>query len=105
MPRRKKPERDVKRAIDRFLDALPCCYYRKHVPTGYNNPGIDYEGCVRGAFFGIEAKSPDPDADLTPRQRDTCLEILAGGGSAFVISCDDGLRAFQQWAYKQCFRT
>ena len=107
MPRRDVLEREVKKRITLFLDLLPVhgipCYYRMPVPVGYGKSGIDYEGCVCGFYFGIEAKSPDEDADLTPRQRETLLDILAGGGAAFVISSDAGLHAFMRWAHR-CYK-
>lgn len=106
MPRRKIAEREVKRMISAYLDDLPLqgvpCYYRMPVPSGYGTSGIDYEGCVMGCYFGIEAKSPDEDADLTPRQRDTLLDILGGGGMAFVISTPAGLQVFKNWVNSLC---
>jgi hypothetical protein len=103
MPRRDTLERDVKRRITKYLDSLSMCYYRMNVPFGFGKKSIDYEGCICGYFFGIEAKSPDDAADLTPLQRDCCLEILAGGGKVFVISCDDGLRSFKRWV-DMCYK-
>jgi len=100
VPRRDVLERNVKRMISAYLDSLPRCYYRMPVPGGYGKSGIDYEGCVYGFFFGIEAKSPDHNADLTPRQRETILDILAGGGRVFVISTPAGLQVFKNWVEK-----
>jgi len=106
MPRRTVLERDVKREITKYLDALPVlgvpCYYRMHVPFGYGRSGLDYEGCIAGLFFAIEAKSPDDAADMTPLQRETALDILAGGGKVFVISGPDGLGAFYDWVDRCC---
>lgn len=102
MPRRDVLEREVKKRISTFLDSLQRCYYRMYVPFGYGKKSIDYEGCINGHFFGIEAKSPDKDADLTPLQRDTLLDIVAAGGGAFIISTDEGLDAFKRWAFL-CF--
>ena len=107
MPRRDVLERNVKRMITAYLDGLVeagKCYYRMPVLFGYGKKGIDYEGCIVGRYFGIEAKSPDKDADLTPLQRDTCLDILVGGGKVFIISTPEGLGAFMRWV-ERCFRT
>lgn len=102
MPKRDTPEREVKRKITVFLDSLQRCYYRMHVPFGYGKKSIDYEGCINGRFFGIEAKSPDNDAKVTPLQRDTLIAIVEAGGGAFIVSTDEGLNAFKRWAFL-CF--
>ena len=103
MPRRSTLERNVKRMITGYLDQMVeagWCYYRMSVPVGYGKSGIDYEGCMLGHFFGIEAKSPDPDADLTPRQRQCCVDIHNACGAVFIISSDEGLRAFSRWVMR-----
>jgi len=105
VPRRDILEREVKRMISGYLDKIALeipVYYRMPVPGGYGRSGIDYEGCISGLFFGIEAKSPDESADLTPRQRDTCVDILAGGGKVFIISSTEGLGAFMRWVDRCC---
>lgn len=95
------PEGEVKKKITALLNSLQLpnsgvsCYYRMPVPTGYGKSGLDYEGCINGLFFAIEAKAPGEW--LTTRQRDTALAILDGGGKVFVISGGDGLRAFAMW--------
>jgi hypothetical protein len=108
MPSRKTLEREIKKRITAYLDSLPSAgvpvYYRMPVPFGYGTSGIDYEGCILGLYFGIEAKSPDNSGGLTPRQRDTCLDILAGGGKVFIISDHVGLSAFMRWV-ERCCRT
>lgn len=58
-------------------------------------PGLDYEGCVNGIFFAIEAKAPGEW--LTPRQRYTTVDILNGGGKVFAVSRAEGLDAFKRW--------
>jgi hypothetical protein len=69
------------------------------VPTGFGEPGLDYEGCLNGLFFAIETKAPG--GWLTPRQRRTALAILAGGGKVFIISSEEGLEAFKRWVDTQ----
>lgn len=102
MPRRHVLERNVKRMISGYLDGLPECFYRMSVPVGYGRSGLDYEGCFRGLFFAIEAKSSDKDADLTPRQRDLALAIVGAGGKVFIISSNEGLMAFSRWVERCC---
>lgn len=98
---KKKREAHVKDTITAFLNTLQApnspvhCYYRMPVPTGYGKSGLDYEGCINGLFFAIDAKRPGKY--FTARQRDTALAILAGGGKVFCISGPDGLRAFAAW--------
>jgi hypothetical protein len=108
MARREVLEREIKKRISAYLDSLSSAsvpvYYRMHVPFGYGKKSIDYEGCICGRFFGIEAKSPDNAAGLTVQQRDTCLDILAGGGKVFIISDHVGLSAFMRWV-ERCCRT
>lgn len=104
MPRRKVLERNVKGMISSYLMGLPDCYYRMSVPTGFGTSGLDYEGCLLGHYFAIEAKSPDDDADLTPRERETCIKILEAGGKVFIVSTLDGLQAFMRWVVS-CYRT
>jgi hypothetical protein len=65
------------------------------VPSGYGKGGLDYEGCLNGIFFAIEAKAPGET--LTKRQRDTALAMLAGGGTVYVISSEEGLDTFRRW--------
>lgn len=107
MPKRTTLERIVKRGITGYLLSLQQpgsgvrCYFRMPVPGGYGTSGLDYEGCIEGHYFNIEAKSPDDDADLTPRQRMTAKAVLEGGGKVFIISCDAGLAAFRRWV-EQC---
>lgn len=107
MPSRKTLEALVKRGVTGYLLTLQSppssvrCYFRMPVPTGYGKSGLDYEGCIEGFFFAIETKSPDDDADLTPRQRSTALSIIEGGGKVFIISCDEGLASFRRWV-DQC---
>jgi len=107
VPSRTVLERLVKRAVTGYLlslqqpDSKVRCYFRMPVPGGYGKSGLDYEGCIEGYFFAIETKSPDDDADLTPRQRMMAKDIIAAGGKVFIVSCGAGLQAFRRWV-NQC---
>jgi hypothetical protein len=68
------------------------------VPSGFGKQGLDYDGCIDGWYFAIETKVPGEW--LTPRQRETALDVLNGGGKVFIISGPDGLEAFQSWVGK-----
>jgi len=65
------------------------------VASPFGQPGLDYEGCINGLFFAIEAKAPGEW--LTPRQRLTARSMLTGGGKVFIISSEEGLEAFKRW--------
>jgi|KBSMisStandDraft_5_1062788.scaffolds.fasta_scaffold1800999_2 hypothetical protein len=101
-------EYEIKRLVTAFLKVLTDedspvrCYYRMPVPGGYGKSGLDYEGCIEGFYFAIETKADDPHVNLTPRQRECALDILAGGGKVFIISTAEGLNAFQRWVLTCC---
>jgi hypothetical protein len=103
-------EASIKKMVTYYLRSLQKdgslvpCFFRRPVPFGYDASGLDYEGCIRGFYFAIETKSPDKDADLTPRQRGTAVAIYKAGGKVFIISGDEGLAAFKKWV-EQCRRT
>jgi hypothetical protein len=94
-------ERSVKRRVTAYLLELRRVgvpiFCRMSVPQGYGRSGLDYEGCLAGHYFSIETKSPDPEAELTPRQRAIAKDIVAAGGRVFIISDEEGLQAFKRW--------
>ena len=99
--RRSVLERSVKRRVTSHLLELQRIgaplYFTMPVPSGYGRSGLDYEGCLCGLYFAVEAKSPDEDADLTPRQRNIAKSIVEAGGKVFIISDSDGMVAFRLW--------
>jgi hypothetical protein len=74
-------EKDVKKELNKFLKAAGC-YWHMHVPVGYGRTTIDYLGCYRGHFFGIETKSKGKTT--TCMQDKIIKEIEAAGGAAWV---------------------
>jgi len=99
--RRSVLERSVKKMVTSYLlemqkDGAPL-YFCMPVPSGYGRSGLDYEGCLAGYYFAIETKSPDEEADLTPRQRHIAKSIVNAGGKVFIISCNAGMCAFMDW--------
>jgi hypothetical protein len=100
------PEGKVKKDISAYLSTLQSptsgveCFYRMPVRTGYGKQQLDYYGSINGLFFVIEAKAPGEW--LTSQQRDTALEVLAGGGKLFIISRQEGLDAFKRWVDRCC---
>ena len=90
------PEGKVKSKIKRVLDKYkPYVYYDMPVPTGYGKSGLDFNGCVLGFYFQIEAKAPGEW--LTPRQRQTAMKILAAGGRVFTVSSDETVARLEDW--------
>lgn len=98
------PEGRVKNMIGKYLSTLrnPLnsvgVYIEMPVPTGFGKSGLDYTICFYGHFVCIEAKAPGEW--LTPRQRQRALDILAAGGTVFVISGPEGLQAFSDWVVR-----
>lgn len=89
------PEGRVKKQVKKILGNFWGVYYRMHVPTGYNAPGLDFECCVNGYSLYIETKAPGKW--LTGRQRETARQVFVAGGAVFFISEQDGLRALLKW--------
>jgi hypothetical protein len=95
------PEGLIKKKINKYLSTLQTpfsgiyLHYRMPVLTGYGQPALDFEGCINGLYFCIETKAPGEW--LTPRQRQTALNIVGARGKVFIISSDEGLEAFRRW--------
>jgi hypothetical protein len=90
------PEAVIKKKIKALLDSYEHdVYYYMPVPSGYGATTIDYLGCVRGVFFGIEAKRPG--GRPTPRQSGVIDDIRRAGGAAFVVNNDDAIALFEVW--------
>ena len=84
------PEAKVKQKIKKVLDRYERnIYYFMPVQMGLGAVTIDYLGCVKGKFFGIEAKKP---GGRTTKLQDLVLaRIRNAGGSTFIIFDNDGL--------------
>jgi len=90
------PEGRIKQKIDRLLDSYgKSIYYHKPVPGGYGTRTIDYLGCIKGVFFGIEAKKPG--GKPTALQDGTLADIEAAGGFALVVNDDTSLAELKRW--------
>jgi hypothetical protein len=96
------PEGRIKKKLKDLLDSYgKALYYYMPVPSGYGKSTIDYLGCARGRFFGIEAKGR-PDQGPTVRQEGVIEDILAAGGVVFVVNDDVSLAHFQVWLDVVC---
>lgn len=90
------PEGRTKRAINKVLEKYKGRIYRyMPVPSGYGATTLDYLGCFCGRHFAIEAKRPG--GEPTDRQWTVIDQIVAAGGSVFVIDSEDGTHELEQW--------
>jgi hypothetical protein len=76
------PEGRVKLAVDKALVSAKA-YKHKPVMNGMGAPALDYHVCHRGIYAAIETKSPA--GDPTVRQTRTMRDVIAAGGSLFLI--------------------
>lgn len=78
------PERKVKVAVRKQLEALGA-YYVMPVTGGYGNSGApDFLVCLRGKFIGIECKAGSNKP--TALQEKNLLAIHKAGGSGLVVN-------------------
>ncbi len=90
------PEGRVKQKINELLDSYgKHLYYYMPVPSGYGVRTIDYLGCIKGAFFGIEAKKPG--GKPTSYQENTLADIRDAGGVTFVVNDDQSLAELKRF--------
>lgn len=90
MTRRKSEaitEADVKAQVKDYLNGINAFWFMP-VQMGYGTTSIDFLGCYRGWFFGIETKRPGK-SECTGRQARTIKEINEAGGYAFVADSVD----------------
>ena len=88
------PEGRVKQRVSRLLKEVKALYYFMPVQGGYGGSTLDYLGCHRGRFFGIETKAPGKIP--TTRQSVIMASIRGAGGKVFVIDSDD-LSELEEW--------
>lgn len=89
------PEGRVKRQVRKVLDEFDDCYVFMPVQTGFGKRTLDYLICFRGLFVAIETKAPGREP--THLQRLIGDEIVAAGGTTFVISDQHGLDELRSW--------
>lgn len=81
------PEGKVKAAVS---ESLKDAEAYKHMPVqnGMGEPALDYHGCHRGYYLGIETKAEG--GKPTVRQIRTMHKIADAGGSLFLIDSKHG---------------
>ncbi|PWT75888.1 MAG: hypothetical protein C5B60_04770 [Chloroflexi bacterium] len=79
------PEGKVKDEISKGLNSLgEDCHFEMPVNYGYGRRSIDYIGCFKGRYFGIEAKSPSKRSKPTRIQELILAKIRRAGGIGIV---------------------
>lgn len=89
------PESKVKAKVNRILSKYPNIYKFMPVQTGYGVPSLDYLLCIRGTFVAIETKKAG--GKPTERQERTIKEILAAGGTTFVVCGEDDTSQLEEY--------
>jgi hypothetical protein len=88
------PEGKVKNAVKKLLKAHGA-YWHMPVQNGMGAPSLDFIGCHRGSYYGIETKAGDKKP--TPRQEHTMNEIRQAGGLAFLVNEVSGMDDLLSW--------
>jgi hypothetical protein len=77
-------ESDVSKAVVKYLNTLPKCWFFKVHGGAFQMRGIpDYLGCYNGRFFAIEAKRPKV-GKVSNIQRLVLDRITKAGGIAII---------------------
>ena len=85
-------EKDIVKAIMKYLKAVPHCFAWKEHGGMYGTAGIpDIIACVDGRFYGFEVKTET--GKPTGLQEATIRKILKAGGVAVIVRSVDEVRA------------
>ena len=85
-------EKDIVKAIMKYLKTVPCCFAWKEHGGMYGTAGIpDIIACVDGRFYGFEVKTET--GKPTGLQEATIRKILNAGGVAVIVRSVDEVRA------------
>ena len=88
------PEGKVKNKVKALLKEHGA-YWHCPVQNGMGAPSLDFIGCHRGAYYGVETKAGNKQP--TPRQETTISEIRKAGGLAFVVNEVSGMDELREW--------
>lgn len=97
------PEGRVKAKVKAMLKRLQSrmvIYVDMPVPGGYGKSGLDFDIIAFGHAIRVETKAADKMGELTPRQRQTAIEMYKAGAAVFLISNDEGVRALESYLLK-----
>ncbi len=85
-------ESDIVKAIKRYLNTVPECFFWKEHGGMYGTAGIpDIICCYRGRFIGLEVKTEK--GQPTELQKATIKRIINAGGTAVVVRSVDEVKA------------
>lgn len=85
-------EADIVKAILRYLETVPKCFFWKEHGGMYGTAGIpDIIACINGRFYGFEVKTED--GRPTKLQESTIRKIKSAGGIALVVRSVDEVKA------------
>lgn len=85
-------EKDIIKAIMKYLKTVPCCFAWKEHGGMYGTAGIpDIIACVDGRFYGFEVKTET--GKPTGLQEATIRKIREAGGVAGIVRSVDEVRA------------
>lgn len=85
-------EKDIVKAIMKYLKTVPHCFAWKEHGGMYGTAGIpDIIACVDGRFYGFEVKTET--GKPTGLQEATIRKILNAGGVAVIVRSVDEVRA------------
>jgi hypothetical protein len=76
------PEGKVKDQVKKLLEKYGA-YWHMPVQHGFGATSLDFIGCYKGRYFGIETKAPGNKP--TARQEMVMAQINEAGGAVFVI--------------------
>ena len=88
------PEGLVKARVKKVLEKHGA-YSHMPVQNGMGSPSLDFIGCHRGRFFGIETKAGDKRP--TKRQELTMNEMREAGAKVFLVNDYVGLDELEGW--------
>lgn len=84
-------EKDIVKAIMKYLKTVPHCFCWKEYGGMYGTAGIpDIIACINGRFYGFEVKTER--GKPTRLQEATIRKILAAGGTAMVVRSVEEVR-------------
>jgi hypothetical protein len=89
-----KVKKKIRRALERLRQGGYEVYCHMPVQNGMGAPTLDFIGCCRGRFFGIEAKAPGKEP--TPRQQQTIADMERAGALVFVYDGTNN-EGFIEW--------
>lgn len=85
-------EKDIVKAILRYLKTVPNCFAWKEHGGMYGTAGVpDIIACIGGRFYAFEVKTEKGEPSAL--QEATIRKILAAGGVAVIVRSVDEVRA------------